>query len=349
MPLLQASASKHQRFDRSSEDGCDELLSPLIASALDDEDGDGSWGSWDDQGGPIERDTGGDCDEKTSGDPGLQGSAGEAGAAPPRRGTIRAGTEGKEEKENEHDAGTQRLGGRTRRIDTCKRDESARGDSKPRKIALIDRTNFHGTRSVRRPKKKSGGRITPNDPISRLSDGVGIKRVNGEAILINYDHLLQKEMTRRLVLQRTVGELRTKIDALEPKAGRLTEAQNEIVRLQALLDQREQSNPERPPTEQARGWANRRSKSSTLCISFKIITLGGILWLALVNMSVHSAVAKLLYQQQQFEGEKRRQAYLGKGVLSKSVENSGSALQFNSTADGGHSVALVFNSTSDGG
>ena len=319
-PPPHASTSK-RRLDLARRNHGDDQRSP-IASTLDSEDDDVSWGSWDDQEGLDS--VGEDCNDGNDGR-GLRGAA--AGMI-----QVKAGVN--EEKENEH-VETQSLGGQT--IDPCKLDAAQDGRG-PRMTALKDITNRNarGSMPKRRPKEKSGGRIiTPNDPISRLSDGVGVRRVNGEAVLINYERLLQEEMTRRLVLQRKVGDLAA-------EAGKLAEARDEIARLRGLVD--------RPSTERARGWMDRRSKSRTVCVTFKAITLGGIFWLAIVNMSVHSAVARLLYQQRQSEGERRMQTYLREGVASESREGNPEpaprvGTRSNSTADGGRSAASAFNST----
>ncbi|EJK49839.1 hypothetical protein THAOC_31243, partial [Thalassiosira oceanica] len=116
----QASASSRARRPRKD---CDEQPSPA-ASTLDGEDDDVSWGSWDDQEDPDERDIGGGrCNDADDG----RGSRGSA-SAPPRHGTIRVETGGNGEDGNEH-VEARSPGGPTE--DPRKRDGPVRDDLTP--------------------------------------------------------------------------------------------------------------------------------------------------------------------------------------------------------------------------
>jgi len=120
------------------------------------------------------------------------------------------------------------------------------------------------------------------------------------------------ELTRRLVLERTVRELRARVDALAPGAAELAEARDEIARLRGLVRRGEGSGPGGPPAG--------RSRPRTPRVSFgvfRVVALGGVLWLAIANLSVHSDVGRLLRRQREFEGEERRRAYLRKGAASE--------------------------------
>lgn len=149
------------------------------------------------------------------------------------------------------------------------------------------------------------------DP-NKLPDGTATKTLsNGTAVLVNYGRLLQNEATKRILLQRTVttyagtiAKLQSRLKAEKQLDLKLTAAQREIAHLEGLVSQ---SQDDRSKTSHH----TRQQKYKVMwCLTFKLLLIILILWLAVMNVSVHSIVIKKMVEQQINEGRHRKQSFL---------------------------------------
>jgi hypothetical protein len=152
-----------------------------------------------------------------------------------------------------------------------------------------------------------GGSIDPK----KLPDGIATKTLpDGTTVLVNYERLLQIEATKRIFFQRSVEkyvEITAKLqmrlreaDARE-KANLVSQARDNI-----QTNHHRQLNFGLPHPNQ---WLQQHSKTKTICLSLKCLLIASMLWLAFVNVSVHSLVLKKIMVQQLIEERRRKKSF----------------------------------------
>ena len=169
-------------------------------------------------------------------------------------------------------------------------------------------------------------------PTLRPPDGTALKTLpNGKKVLVNYEKLLQNEITKRILLQRSMTKLQlqvkemtsTKIDNYNDK---LIAANKEIEHLKGTISKlKEKSSTKTINNEttqqllpfQIHRWIQRKTKSRNTCITLKVLLICCILWLAIMNVSVHTVVVTKLMEQQLNEGLERKKSFLRHTVKKK--------------------------------
>lgn len=178
----------------------------------------------------------------------------------------------------------------------------------------------HTESDIRSPQVANGS-IDPN----KLPDGIATKTLpDGTSVLVNYERLLQIEATKRIFLQRSVetyaettAKLQSRLeDARKRDSKASIAAKNEIARLEGIVSQlrdNSQTNHRRklnfgvPHPNQ---WLLQHSKSKTVCVTFKCSLMASILWLLVINISVHSLFVKKLMEQQLTQGRRRKESFV---------------------------------------
>eukprot|EP00571_Detonula_confervacea_P005598 CAMPEP_0172319954 /NCGR_PEP_ID=MMETSP1058-20130122/39153_1 /TAXON_ID=83371 /ORGANISM="Detonula confervacea, Strain CCMP 353" /LENGTH=377 /DNA_ID=CAMNT_0013035103 /DNA_START=146 /DNA_END=1276 /DNA_ORIENTATION=+ len=159
--------------------------------------------------------------------------------------------------------------------------------------------------------------------LSKLPDGTATKTLpDGTSVLVNYERLLQNEATKRILLQRsaatytdTITKLQSRLRVAEKKYGKaenkldfkLAAAHREIAQLKdSMANHHTPQNYLQPP----RQWLQQKAKSRGVCLTFKFLLIISILWLAVMNVSIHTIVVKKLFEQQLNERRQLKQSFL---------------------------------------
>ena len=163
------------------------------------------------------------------------------------------------------------------------------------------------------PETPSHASRYPNE----LPDGTATKTLpDGTSVLINYDKLLRNEVTKRILLQRSIESYTNTIDKLHARL-KAAEAKDRDARTSTATAAQQHDEMFRRQVELSREWLRTKAKSKSARVTVKVMLVLSIVWLALINASVHSAVVQNLPLQQQIVENQRRVSFLrktGEGV-----------------------------------
>ena len=161
-------------------------------------------------------------------------------------------------------------------------------------------------------------------PIKLLPpDGTALKTLqNGKKVLVNYEKLLQNEITKRILLQRSMTKLQLQVKEGHEFNAKLIAANKEIQHLKETISKlKEKSTNETTrqllPFHTHRWVQQKTKKSRNTCITLKVLLICCILWLAIMNVSVHTVVVTKLMEQQLNEGLERKKSFLRHTVKKK--------------------------------
>ena len=159
--------------------------------------------------------------------------------------------------------------------------------------------------------------------LNKLPDGTATKTLpDGTLVLVNYERLLQNEATKRIILQRSVethvtaiAELQAKLQAL--RKTNKQQKQTKELKSAATTSRGDNASSQYISTSTAmqqiqhsRQWLEQKAKSKSIKLTFKVSLAICILWLAVMNVSVHARVIQKLVEFQQMEDEQRKHSFL---------------------------------------